>query len=565
MSKAGKTVLGIVIGVLAGLGIFFVVLMAIPDDTEHTERAAETRETSEVAEVKEAVYEAEKEETGIPVDSEPTVSVGTKAEDATILVFMNGSDLETNYGEATEDISEMLQSGIGNNVNLIFLTLGTKEWHGHGISSDTAQIYRAKDGELELLEDNLGDLNLASAKTLSDFITYGTTNFPADRYMMLFWDHGGGPVYGVGYDDKRGSDEALTLDTMTKAFSEHPDIKFDLVGMDCCIMANMETGMALAPYCRYAVLSEDFESGLGWNYTQWMSDFEENPGMSTPLLGKRIIDSMIEANENDREEGDDSSMTLVNVSAVDTLFAAWLDYAYENQDALLGTNYSTMHKARGRSFIEDVWGGDYSDVTLEEYYISDMLAIVESVGAETDKTKALRAALKAAIAYYAHSGGADELTGLSVSLPYGDDYFYESLVKVYTNLGFDSNYIDWLGQFVDASGVSDHYDYSSFCDSWGGWGDYEEEYGCSLSGCGTGSGGSDYCGSYYSDSDDEYIGFDSDDWTYDYEDELWYYYDDGLYLYDDESDEYMYYDEYDDLFYVYDDASEDWYAIEDWG
>ena len=192
-----------------------------------------------------------------------------------------------------------------------------------------------------------------------------------------------------------------------------------------------------------------------------------------------------------------------------------------------------------------------------------MMAIVESVGAETDKTNALRAALKAAIAYYAHGKGNDELTGLSVSLPYGDDYFYEELVKVYTNLGFDSNYIDWLGKFVNASGYDNQYDYSGFCDSWSGWGSYEEDYGCSLSGCGTGSGGSDYCGNYYS-SDDEYVGFGTDDWTYDYEDGLWYYYDDGLYLYDDESDEYMYYDENEDLFYYYDDADEDWYAIEDW-
>lgn len=557
MSKPAKIILGVVIGVLAGLGIFFVLIMLAPDDTPHTEKVAETKEVDEIKEVEEAVYEAEAENTGIPVSGEPTVSVGTKAESATILIFMNGSDLETGYAEASTDISEMLSSGIGDNVNVVMLTLGTKEWHEHGISSDTAQIYRIKDKKLELLEDNLGDLNLASSRTLSDFISYGTTNFPADRYLMLFWDHGGGPVYGVGYDDKRGSEDALTLDKMVTAFSEHPDIKFDIVGMDCCIMANMETGMALAPYCRYAVLSEDFESGLGWYYTGWMHDFEENPGMSTPLLGKQIIDSMVKANEEDNEAGDDSSMTLVNVSAMDSLFSAWLDYAYENQDTLLGTNYSTMHQSRGRSFLDQIWGSDYSNVTLDEYFISDMLAIVENVGVETEKTKALRSALKAAIAYYAHSGSPDELTGLSVSLPYGDEYFYEQLVDVYSNLGFDKDYIDWLGKFVEAEGMNDHYDYSDFSDSWGGWGSYEEDYGCSLSGIGTGNCGGEYC--------DEYVNADADDWTYDYEDEVWYYYDDGLYLYDDESDTMMYYDEYDDLIYYYDESYDEWYEVEDWG
>ena len=575
MKKPVKIILGIVLGVLAALGIFFVVVMFLPEPEEHTERPLESaypEETEkEEKKEKESKEEGSKEEEALlsaPGINGETVSVGTDAKNVTILIYMNGSDLETRAGEATTDIGEMLSSGVGTNVNLLLLTLGTKEWQDFGISSDTAQIWQGKDGELQLLEDHLGDLDLTSSKTLSDFVRYGKTNFPADRYMLLFWDHGGGPVYGFGYDDRTESEEALTLDSIAEALSEHQDIRFDLIGMDCCIMANMETAMALSPFCKYAVLSEDFESGLGWSYGSWMRELEENPGISTPLLGKRIVDSMVEANKEDPMDGDPegATLTLINETAADNLFDAWKAYAYENRDALLRTNYSTMHISKGRSFLSEIYGSDESDVTLQDYFISDMLAIVESVEADTGKADELRSALKAAVAYFGHGSGNNELTGLSVSLPYGDPYFYEELRRVYGNLGFDAEYIEWLGNFVDAEGAS--YDYSDFSDTWGGWGAYEEEYGCDLSGCGTGSGGlasqiaGNLGGSY--DEEDEYLDLNSEDWVYDYEDELWYLYDDGLYLYDDETDTMMYYDEYEDYFYYYDEADEEWYLIEDW-
>ena len=45
--------------------------------------------------------------------------------------------------------------------------------------------------------------------------------------------------------------------------------------------------------------------------------------------------------------------------------------------------------------------------------------------------------LKAAVAYYGHTSDKNELTGLAVSLPYGDDEFYAQLSDVYSDIGFD--------------------------------------------------------------------------------------------------------------------------------
>ena len=550
--KSGK--LGkIIIGVLAVLGILFLILMLIPDDEADGAFTEGINEENTVTDQhgKPAQQAFGSGDSGSDIE---LVSVGTDARSATVMVYMNGSDLETNAGEATTDIEEMISSGIGEKVNVIIQTMGTKEWQNYDISSKSAQTYKIEEGGLSLVRDNLGQLDCTAEGTLSEFIGFCKNNYPADRYIIVFWDHGGGPVYGFGYDEWQDDEEAgLTISEMASAFSKNSDIHFDIIGMDCCIMASMETCYAFAPYCKYALLSEDFESGLGWSYKGWMNALEKDPGISTPLLGKYIVDDVITDNENNYG-GDSACIGLFNVSTAKDLFNAWKAYAYKNEDVLLNTNYSRMHKAKGRSRnFWDFWGFDVSDVTLSDYYISDILALMESIDNSSKEAQDLTSALKAAVAYYGHTSDKNELTGLAVSLPYGDPDFYDKLKSVYKDIGFDDEYISWLSGFVSSYGYEDYFDFGSFDDNWGGWESYENEYGGNIS-----SGGS--CEYGYDYENDEY----DDGWIYDFEEEIWYMYeDDILYLYDDETDTIFYYDEQDDKIFYYDEEIDDWCEVEE--
>lgn len=538
----------VIIGILAVMGALFLLIMLIPDDEE-------SNETQEISESTQLTQQENTSPYGNLDAAIEAIPMGTEAKSATIMVYMNGSDLETKAGEATTDIAEMLGSGIGKNVNVIIQTMGTKKWQDYDISSKTAQTYRIENGGLKLVRDNLGQLDCTRPETLSEFIGYCKKGYPADRYELIFWNHGAGPVYGFGYDEWQDEESSLTIDEIAKALSENNDIHFDIIGMDCCIMASIETCYALAPYCKYALLSEDFETGLGWNYTNWMRTFENNPGISSPLLGKYVVDSTIEDNEK-KDGGDSACISLFNVATSKDLFEAWKAYAYKNEKALLNKNYSREHKSKGRSFW-DIWGSDESDVTMSDYYISDILAITENIDNSCDEAKKLTSALKAAVVYYGHTSDKNELTGLAVSLPYGDSYFYDKLKEVYKGIGLDDKYIKWLGAFVDSDGNSDYYDFGSFMSSWTGWGAYEALFGSNLSG-GSCEYGYDYDSANYCD-DYYYEDGEFDDWLYDSEEKIWYLYeDDILYLYDDESETLFYYDEDEDKVYYYDDNKEDW-------
>ena len=79
--------------------------------------------------------------------------------------------------------------------------------------------------------------------------------------------------------------------------------------------------------------------------------------------------------------------------------------------------------------------------------------------------------------YYGASANETTLTGLSVTLPYGDEEFYGELKRVFRNAGFDEDYIDWLERFVSAELSSDDYvDYGDWSDLWNGWGDIDDDF-----------------------------------------------------------------------------------------
>ena len=426
----------------------------------------------------------------------PQVQLKGNGEDkVTVLVYMNGSNLESEGGAATADIMEMVQAGTSDKVNVLIETGGTKTWADtYNIASDRTQIHKVVNGGIETIRDDMGQLDMTAPSTLEDFIKWGVSYAPADRYMLIFWDHGGGAVYGYGYDEWVSDENAaLTIDEMQTAL-KNAGVYFDVIGMDCCIMSSLEVACALYDYCDYTILSEDFESGIGWSYTGWMQALNANTSIPTTELGTQIVDEMVTANKNDTVEGSDSIMALIDEGYMKVLYTAWKDFAYANEETLLSDNYSrnvtedeggrkvpdrtTGYRPLGDDFsgfdFEDFF--DYADYSLSDYYVTDIMSVVNSI--ESDEATALSSALSKALVHVNSCGSDTALSGLAVTLPYGDSYFYDDLKTIFTNCGFDSDYISWLEKFtsVASSSESDYYDYDSWDDSWDGWDGYSDTY-----------------------------------------------------------------------------------------
>jgi hypothetical protein len=149
---------------------------------------------------------------------------------------------------------------------------------------------------------------MADANTLVDFVTWAVGNYPAEHYVLILSDHGMG--WPGGWSDsapnRNDNSNALAsrigdqiyLDELDQALSEmrvQTGIeRFDMIGMDACLMGHLEVFTMLASHAQYAVASQETEPALGWAYTGFLSELQANPGMDGGTLGQLIVDSYIQ-------------------------------------------------------------------------------------------------------------------------------------------------------------------------------------------------------------------------------------------------------------------------------
>ncbi len=506
------------------------------DDSYEQNTVVDTEDTVETNEAAEAITSMFSDTV---VREKGTKIIGNNQDKVTIMIMMNGSNLESDYGCATADLKEILAADLSDNVNIVIQTIGTKRWQVDGISSSTSQRYLVTDGKLTRIESDLGDLDVGKADTLSDFVTYCSKNYPANRNMLIFWNHGGGIIYGFGYDDTSYfSDDSLNVDEIQQALSKS-GVYFDFIGFDACIMGGIETACALYDFADYLIASEDFESADGWEYTRWLSALGQNSSTPTPDVAKIICDDFVTESRNADSEG---ILSLIDLAYMKLLYSAWTSFAYSAETELLNSNYSyemTPYNRMGRENRSSV-------ADLSEYHAVDIMATASSMN--TEESKALSDALSYAIVYMNSTSGDKDMTGLSVTLPYGSKSAYNELSTILTNCGFDSTYVDFLEKFPSQGSTSSYYDWDDY--SFDGWSTYDPGYDW---------GNYDYWDSWTSD----YFGWDS--WSYDdsyYDDS---YYDDSYYgdsYYDDSYYGGGYYDDsyYDDSYY----SGDDWYYTDDW-
>jgi hypothetical protein len=143
--------------------------------------------------------------------------------------------------------------------------------------------------------------------------------FPADHYVLILSDHGMG--WPGGWVDPTPASNAyeraplaqvvgnaLYLDQLDAALAQIQGQtgigKFDIIGLDACLMGQVEVLSALEPYARIAITSEETEPALGWAYTAFLQALTQNPGMSAADLSKLVVQSYI---TNDQRIVDDQA------------------------------------------------------------------------------------------------------------------------------------------------------------------------------------------------------------------------------------------------------------------
>ena len=257
------------------------------------------------------------------LDNEYTTTANTMvhaaAENAewTILVYLGG---DNNLEEAAIiDLNEMEKVGSDENINIIVeLDRSRSHYQGHDNWYGAKRYYVVKDTTTHPESDfdevvsiermSLGEVDSGDPETMTDFLHWGITEFPAKKVAVIFWNHGWSwslqsstpTIKGIISDDGSGNDISIAegeLSSILSQISEDLDRPIDLLGMDACVMQSWEIATDAAPFADLLVASQDYVSWAGWSYDTFLKDLATNPSMEGLTLANHIGERFYESGD----------------------------------------------------------------------------------------------------------------------------------------------------------------------------------------------------------------------------------------------------------------------------
>ncbi|MBE0558034.1 MAG: peptidase C11, partial [Proteobacteria bacterium] len=280
----------------------------------------------------------------------------------TFMVYLAGdNNLD---GNGVTDLGEMKKVGSNGGINLI------AQFDRAGARQETKRFFLRK--ATTLAKDTvmkLGETDSGNPNALIDFVKWGVKTYPAERYALILWNHGGGwDDVDVYANDRLRSIQrlargrirhaffsstvhslltrstngvklrAILYDDNAKDFLDNMEMKkvlaavkktigrkLDILGMDACLMSMAEVAYQIRSSVRYAVGSEQTEPLDGWPYDTILSKLAMNPSLDTKDLSAVIVDKYLASyppNEGVTQSACDLEKSAAVAAAIKDLAAA---------------------------------------------------------------------------------------------------------------------------------------------------------------------------------------------------------------------------------------------------
>ncbi|WP_136415215.1 pre-peptidase C-terminal domain-containing protein [Herbaspirillum sp. ST 5-3] len=334
----------------------------------------------------------------------PTPSSGSQGT-WTVMVYVDGDNNLESF--ALSDVNEMEAASLPQNVRVAALVDRIGGYSSaDGNWTDSRFGLLSHDNDLNHVSSNLtswGERNMGSTSTLTEFINASAQAAPADHYALVIWDHGGG-IAGVAWDDTSYSAN-LSLNEVSQAISASSVTHFDMIGFDACLQGVLDQGYALRTQTDYVVVSEDTEPGDGWDYTNWLSLFQQQASPSGSQLATQAVNSY----ESFYQAQGNNQVTLaaLNASEVGDLATAWDNFA----QAVSAAGSSAMQTLRSaRSTALDFQNDTYVDL----HSLMTNFMQLNAVGSLDTAAQSVLTALSDAVV---DTGGLTTAHGVTVYMP----------------------------------------------------------------------------------------------------------------------------------------------------
>jgi hypothetical protein len=218
--------------------------------------------------------------------------------DITIMVYVNSKNDLERFG--LKDMNEMEMIGSSDRVNVV-VQMGRMAGHdaSEGDWRGTRRYLVQRDTDTTrvtspIVED-MGTVDMGDWRQLVAFGRWAKQNYPANKYMLVVWNHGDGWLEnrpaatdnkGISYDEETGNH--LTTPELAAALRDIGGV--DVYGSDACLMQMAEVVYELKDHARFIVGSEETEPGDGYTYDLFLGPIVANPAMSAEQMARVAVD-----------------------------------------------------------------------------------------------------------------------------------------------------------------------------------------------------------------------------------------------------------------------------------
>ena len=344
-----------------------------------------------------------------------------------VMEYVIGSNLEDGRGMASINIAQMKDATKkGEHLQFVMEAGGSDRWFTNGIEDSTVGRYVVSGGDIMVEETIDPKTCMSEPETLTDFILWAKENYPADRYMLVLWDHGGGFASGYGMDDlnkREDGEDIMSASEIIKAIGD-AGMKFDLIGFDACLMQNVEYANALEPYADYYLASEETEPGTGWFYTAGFGKLAEDPALSTEEFGKSMVSSYDQSLRavNDGEAQKESTLSLVDLTLVKPVYAQLTDL-YDDVTARMADSpavFANMSAGRAGAYQF----ADEEQVDMVSYLTALKNADYKQQVKSDEELDKIAQTAKACVVCRS-SDSAEGVNGIAIDFPYSQLSYYD--------------------------------------------------------------------------------------------------------------------------------------------
>lgn len=389
----------------------------------------------------------------------------------TIFIYLCGTDLESDGGMGTDDIDEMLGATVSDHVRFVIQTGGTSQWNTSDVDDSVIQRFLISDGVMEKVDEK-PLASMGTTDSLTDFLVWGLNDFKSDKMGLVMWNHGGGSISGVCFDEMYDNDsiDLMELDNALSECAATYNRRFKFIGFDACLMGTVEVANVLATYADYMYGSEETEPGSGWDYRAIGDYLAENPDADGADLGKEVCDSFLAACEAQNDD-ELTTLSVIDLSKIDELLTNFNVFAKNMYEA--GQDSSNIAEMVRGIQSADNYGGN--NKTEGYTNMVDMGGIIDACSSFADGADAAKKSLDSAVVYQVTGSTHPNASGLSMYYPLSIQGSNE--LSIFEKISVSPYYLSFVDRQNKTGATDDSfedYDEEQFFEDDGNW-----EYGTS--------------------------------------------------------------------------------------